>query len=464
MIRLELHYFLSAFTIIKKHIQQATAVFKKSFAHRAFAILLELTLSFILLFSFMPALIAKQLSKISTHYICPGLVNRFYNQNHQQPFWFRDTAKMAILARFTVLADSAYQLGLVSDEYSLHALNLSLIPSDSAAKMRLDKLCTDHLFAFARDIYQGGNIMKWIKNDEVSPTAQKADEDFLLTKISSVQSASDLTAVLTALEPADSEYTLLKAELIKQTALHDHIKTAQLVSCINLYRWIHHFHFAQYIQVNIPAAALHYYEAGSLKLESKVVVGKFSTKSPRFSTWCYQVVLYPYWNVPPDIGIRELLPRMKRNPATMDKDHMQLVTKSGRVVSHAGIGWSQYNSHNFPYQFRQCTGCDNSLGVIKFNLTDPFDVYLHDTNVKLAFLRDLRFLSHGCIRVEKPIELGNYLLHNQLDSNYLKACYKDQNPRPVNLDKKVPVFVVYMPAQVRGDSVCYYKDIYRLFK
>ena len=256
----------------------------------------------------------------------------------------------------------------------------------------------------------------------------------------------------------------MKAELKKQVAVNNRVKTDQLVSCINLYRWIHHFHFEKHIIVNIPAATLMYYEKDSLKLTSKVVVGKITTKSPRFSSWCYQVILYPYWNVPHDIGIRELLPRMKRSPGSMEHMNMQLTTKGGHVIDHRGINWSQYNGSNFPYIFRQCTGCDNSLGVIKFNLTDPFNVYLHDTNFKLAFLKDTRFLSHGCIRVEKPIELGNYLVGDKIDSNFLKACYKDQLPKPIDIGDKVPVFIVYMPVAKSGDSLVYFKDVYKLFR
>jgi len=143
---------------------------------------------------------------------------------------------------------------------------------------------------------------------------------------------------------------------------------------------------------------------------------------------------------------------------------MQVIGDDDNAIDHLSIDWSKYDANNFPYHFRQCTGCSNSLGVIKFNLTDPFDVYLHDTNFKIAFLKDTRFLSHGCIRVEKPIELGNYLLNNKLDSNFLRACYKDQAPIPINLEKRVPVFVVYMATGIKEDSVIFYKDIYHLFK
>ena len=114
---------------------------------------------------------------------------------------------------------------------------------------------------------------------------------------------------------------------------------------------------------------------------------------------------------------------------------------------------------------RQSTGCDNALGVIKFNLTSPFDVYMHDTNLKSAFQSSYRYYSHGCIRLEKPIELGNFLLHGRLDPLFLQSCLKDQKPVTVKPDKPVPVFVVYGMAGFDAmNNVIYYKDIYRLMK
>lgn len=411
--------------------------------------------------------IAKEPTNVSKNpkLLCPDLVGKFYNLNQQKLFWFNAApSSLQMLTRFSLLLDSAYQLGLNKEKYHYSEVNARSNPIDTAALRRLDMICTDALIAYAKDVYQGVDIMKWIKNDEVSAKSKVADNDFLLNKIAGIKTASDLVTAISSLEPNENEYLLLKNELIKNKAEQKIQKTNELISCLNLYRWIHHFHFDKYIVVNIPAATLRYFEKDSLKLESKVVVGKIATKSPRFSTWCYQVILYPYWNVPRDIGLKELLPHFKRSPAAMDRMNMQLTTSNGKVIDHRGINWSQYNRSNFPYTFRQCTGCDNSLGVIKFNLSDPFDVYLHDTNFKVAFLKDTRFLSHGCIRVEKPIQLGNYLLGDKLDSNFLKACYKDQLPKVINLDKKVPVFVVYMPAEPRADSVYYYKDIYRLFK
>ncbi len=401
----------------------------------------------------------------SSKLLHPVLVNKFYNLNHQQAFWFTSSASSSeIRSYFLQVIDSSKKSGLNREKYHYSEIKNNIIPKDSVELMKLDRIFTDAVIAYSKDLYQGTDIHKWISNDEVSGKYATTDDEYILNNILKVNSVPGLNNTLLCFEPNEIEYSVLKIELKKQLASNNTIVINQLYATINLYRWIHHFHFDKFIVVNIPSATLRYYERDNMKLQMKVVVGKPSTKSPRFSTWCYQVVLYPYWNVPADIGLKELLPRFKKHPASLDAMNMQVLGKNGKVIDHHGIDWSEYNRGNFPYSFRQCTGCDNSLGVIKFNLTDPFSVYLHDTNFKLAFLKDRRFLSHGCIRVEKPIELGNYLLNNKIDSNFLKACYKDLEPMPMNLEKRVPVFVVYMPLEANADSIVYYKDIYRLFR
>ena len=88
---------------------------------------------------------------------------------------------------------------------------------------------------------------------------------------------------------------------------------------------------------------------------------------------------------------------------------------------------------------------------------------MHDTNNKGVFLSLMRYLSHGCIRLEKPIELANFLLIKKIDNKFLEACMKDQVPVPINLAKQVPVFVIYQMAETDSrDAVKYYKDIYGL--
>ena len=141
---------------------------------------------------------------------------------------------------------------------------------------------------------------------------------------------------------------------------------------------------------------------------------------------------------------------------------MQVIDRNGKVIE--SLTWKKYNRNYFPFRLRQSTGCDNALGVIKFNLTSPFGVYLHDTNNKAAFLSGLRYYSHGCIRIEEPVALANHLLANKIDSAFLASCLKEQVPIPLILQKPVPVFVVYVTAENSIPDVTYYQDVYNLLK
>jgi murein L,D-transpeptidase YcbB/YkuD len=90
-------------------------------------------------------------------------------------------------------------------------------------------------------------------------------------------------------------------------------------------------------------------------------------------------------------------------------------------------------------------------------------VYLHDTNNKTAFLSGLRYYSHGCIRIEEPVEVGNYLLDNKPDTTFLQSGFKEQKPVPIQLKMPVPVFVVYLPVETSNSGkIRYYKDVYKL--
>jgi murein L,D-transpeptidase YcbB/YkuD len=331
--------------------------------------------------------------------------------------------------------------------------------------MKADRIFTDAAIASIKDIYCGYKTSPWVTYDEISPKFSNYDNQYLLSCLSDIQSPIELTNLLNLLQPPEKEYKILRQGMKLEKEKADIDKIQKLTLSLNYFRWIHHFRFSKCIVVNIASAYLRYYENDSVKLFMKVVLGKPSTPTPRFAAYCDQVILYPYWNVPRSITINELLPRFKRNPAGIDAMNMQVINANGKIVNHYKLNWSSFNSKYFPYRLRQSTGCDNSLGVIKFNLTSPYGVYLHDTNNKIAFFSGFRYYSHGCIRIEQPIELANYLLQNRLDTAFLQACYRDQKPVPLNPDAAVPVFVTYMPTEVYpSGKIMYYKDVYSLLK
>jgi murein L,D-transpeptidase YcbB/YkuD len=199
-----------------------------------------------------------------------------------------------------------------------------------------------------------------------------------------------------------------------------------------------------------------------------MIVGKKTTATPTLASTVKEVILYPYWHVPYKIATRELLPRIKRNPAYIDAGNYQVLNRSGQIVNHRAVNWRSYSTSYFPFIIRQSTGCDNSLGLLKLNFNNPFAVYLHDTPSKNLFMLNKRFFSHGCMRMERPMELGHLVLrHNAvaIDTLEQKGCLKNQAPVHVTADVEMPVVVWYNPAGIDASGhIVYYEDIYGKFE
>src|SRR5690606_36978903 len=305
--------------------------------------------------------------------------SRFYQEKGSTAVWQYGQGIPNVYAIvFRQLLDRAQYLGLDKSDYHYEALFAN-------AAIKNERLFTDALFAYYRDIHSGRNAAS-IFSYNAFATQGHADEDsLLLNSLLAINNPLDLLTLSDRLQPGHIFYQSLKAELRGQIELADNGKVKQLQRSLDMQRWIFHFAHKQLIIVNIASATLRYYEGAELKLSMKTVVGKPSTKTPRFAAWCHQVIFYPYWHVPYSIAVNEILPQCKRNPSVLDAMNMQVLNAKGVVVDPASINWGSLSKSNFPYRFRQSTGCDNSLGVIKFNLTSPYSVYMHDTNNKNVF-------------------------------------------------------------------------------
>ena len=242
-----------------------------------------------------------------------------------------------------------------------------------------------------------------------------------------------------------------------------------LSRAINTVRWLHCIReqATHIVVVNIPSATLLVYGHTTVTMESKVIVGKRSTRTPVFCSKISEVVLYPYWMVPKSIATKELLPIIKRNISYLNANGFQVVNEYGKAVNPSTINWQALSANYFPYTLRQSTGCDNSLGLIKLNFYSPYGVYLHDTPGKSLFYLNKRYFSHGCMRVEKAIELGHVVLKDNtiaIDTLEEKGCLRNQKPISVPVLEKIPVFVLYNTAWVDSSAtVRFYEDVYNKF-
>lgn len=278
----------------------------------------------------------------------------------------------------------------------------------------------------------------------------------------------DWCPLLDSLESHNRNYQQLTAYCMRcliDDYIGDSLTIEQVQETLNTYRWLNRFLTANRVTVNIPSATLRVSDPqGKTVFSSRVVVGKPSTPTPLFTAYIPSVVIYPYWNVPRSIMVNELLPKIRKNPAaTLNAMKLQIINAKGQEVDPKAINWS-VPAKSFPYRLRQSTGCDNALGVLKFNVNSPYDIYLHDTNARQAFAKENRQLSHGCIRVEKPDRLANLLLgYARFGADYLISCAKNASPKTVLLPKKVPVIILYNVLDIdEAGAIRVYRDTYRL--
>lgn len=398
----------------------------------------------------------------------PGLAAQFYNIHRGQLFWMQPGADHAGKRHALVhCIDRADSFGLPPRLGQAQWLSryLNQVPTDPQEALYADRRFTDAAISFCRDLYQGVAMEQWLSYDAISARYRQRDDSFILHSLAAVADEKDIGRLISQLEPRDSVYTLLKAELQDCRQSRDLHNTRQLVSSMNYYRWIMHFRLDSFIVVDIASATLRYYKRDSTVLLMKTVLGTSNRRTPRFAAYCTEVTLYPYWNMPKSIAVNEWLPAFRRSPGLPALLDMVVLDTKGREVDPATINWSALNKQHFPYRIRQRPGCTNPMGIIKFALSSPYAVYLHDTNFKGAFFSERRYYSHGCIRIHDPVGLANALLPEPVDTAYLRACLRDQHPKVHTLARPIPVFVVYMTAGVNDKgAVAYYNDVYRLLK
>ncbi|GAB4363000.1 MAG: murein L,D-transpeptidase [Oricola sp.] len=224
-------------------------------------------------------------------------------------------------------------------------------------------------------------------------------------------------------------------------------------------RWHPEEFGARHVLINQPAYRATYVEDGKDKLVSRAIVGKKSNQTSFFFDEVETVVYKPYWGVPQSIIVNEMLPKLYQDPGYLDRAGYVVTNASGQRVSSAAVDWWQYNG-KVPFDVRQKPGPSNALGDVKILFPNKHSIYMHDTPSRNLFNRDMRALSHGCVRLQKPREMAAAVLGKSVDyvnSRIAAGGGEEQENVPV----KIPVFVSYYTAFPTDDgTVEYFPDIY----
>lgn len=218
----------------------------------------------------------------------------------------------------------------------------------------------------------------------------------------------------------------------------------------------------RYIAVNTAAAQLDLMENGVSTLAGRVIVGDLRHATPLINTTITAVTFNPPWSVPISIATKEMLPRLQRDPSYLERNNIEIV---GRTADPHGLtlDWRQYSRSSFPFQLRQVPGPKNALGLIKFEMPNAFDVYLHDTPDHSLFEKSSRALSHGCVRVQCSKELAERLINDPSTwlSGDILATIQDGRTLSVRLKQPLPVYLLYFTAFADKDGVVHFRpDLY----
>lgn len=237
----------------------------------------------------------------------------------------------------------------------------------------------------------------------------------------------------------------------------------QIRANMERWRWLSRDLGRRYILVNIADFHLDVIEERVPVLSLRVIVGRPYRQTPAFSGTLTYVVFNPSWNIPMSIAVKEVLPGVIKDAGMLERERIRVLTGWGageRELDPASIRWDRLSAKNFPYYFRQEPGPTNPLGRIKFMFPNRYNVYLHDTPSKASFRREVRGFSHGCIRLEHPLELAEYLFRQSAEWNRdsIADAMEHATDQAVFLPRAIPVHIVYWTAWVDSAGALQLRD------
>jgi murein L,D-transpeptidase YcbB/YkuD len=303
----------------------------------------------------------------------------------------------------------------------------------------------------------------------------RPDDLDLAGELTALAARRDIGQQVASVEPRFLHYRLLEQTLPRYRLLAasdaaDSVKVRKIELTLERWRWLPTFQTPPII-VNIPEFRLFAFRTTADRaadiLQMDVIVGRTfpRTRTPVFVADMTSVIFRPYWDVPRSITLREELPKIRANPGYLAAQHLEIVrgaTDSATPLPPTAASVQLLASG--AARLRQRPGADNALGLIKFNLPNQYDVYLHSTPAQQLFLRQRRAFSHGCIRVSDPVALAGYVLRNtpgDWTPARIEAGMNGTQTRRVRLSRPIRVIILYGTVLAKEDGeVLFFNDLY----
>jgi murein L,D-transpeptidase YcbB/YkuD len=393
---------------------------------------------------------------------------RFYRDRGARLAWSDGKKPGAAAAALGRAIDRAADEGLDAADYRINGDPLSHFDESHAADVDLQ--LTYSYLSYAADLAYGVT-----RPEDIDPQWRGARRDVdIAAALTRGIDENRIEESLAGVAPGAPQYGGLKQQLrhyreLAQKGAADEsgvpaaTRVQQIAMNMDRWRWLPTSLSDRYLIVNIPAFRLDAIEKGRSVLAMKVVVGKKDNPTPVLADEMTTVVFSPYWNIPAEIVEKETLPHVLKDAAYLDKNNIEVVRAASdpEPIDAGHVDWTNPDAVS-KLRFRQKPGEGNSLGLVKFLFPNHFNVYLHDTPAQALFNRIERDFSHGCVRVERPMDLARYVLRDQpaWTEDKIDEAMHAGTERSVALKQPLPVYLVYFTAWEENGSTRFADDVY----
>lgn len=421
----------------------------------------------------------------------PDAIKNFYDSHDYEPVFLLANLKNDDLKTLVDYYDKANDQGLDSNMFQpqqVRALIAKFYDKKAIKTVNeayhdmaeLELLTANSLIKYSSAIQYGVVNPKNIYQRYFTVTKQ-ADS----TTIDRALNTNNLKAYLDSIQCKDPQYIALQKAFTNNTLIPgttaEESKRIFLVNLERL-RWKNKPTESRYVIVNIPDFHLDVMDGGKPALSMEVCVGKGRNsdyrktlvnyddtdkvdkpvhETPMLNSLIYEAEVNPVWNIPESIANKEIITQAEKDPYYLSNKNITVLKDGKKVDDVESIDWA--SADKSAYSFQQQPGADNSLGKIKFLFKNKSSVYLHDTPAQLPFEQSMRAVSHGCVRLQKPLDFAHAIFGDGPKYDLIAKDIANDKPDPteIALRKKMPVYITYVTCWTDSTGTLQYrKDVY----
>jgi len=348
------------------------------------------------------------------------------------------------------------------------------MPNNSAKSKELEKLFYTYANNLNNSCINQSAFKKKLKQKRYRDLSQdyemynaKLNKTSLLKQYNS--NTISVKSILATYTPKHPQFfTLIKKLDDKSLSSSKQDKLRLNIERLKLYKYSNSDNF---IQLNVPSYNFDFYEQGRKTKSFGTVVGAQDAQTPILSSKLAYFIVNPTWNIPDSIAKSSIIPKALKDKNYLKKKNIVIRKNyklSSKKYKFKDIKWKKYLKKDvkyIPYKFIQLPSKTNGMGRMKFIFPNNYAVYMHDTIGTWRFKSNkekIRFVSHGCIRLEHPVSLMKYLSTNYTKKSYaqVRKIYDNNKTSTIGLSKKLPVHITYQTAEVKNGKLSFYKDVY----